>query len=119
MTTRSRIALTTLGASATFAACITIDAALRSHGSWWITVFLFPASYFLLISILVHIGEINGLFEYAWIFHAAQFVVYGWIFARFWTLDRPKKGAIIVLTIHLLMIIIYVGRALLHEHTRI
>lgn len=119
MTARRKIAVTAIGTCLIFAVCMAIDYTLREQGSWVISLFFFPASYFVLISILVHIGDIKGLFDYAWIFHAFQFSIYGWVFARFWILDRPKKGAITLIIMHLTMIIIYLGRALLRDHYRI
>jgi len=119
MTAKKKVAVTAIGACLGFALCMAIDYTFREQGSGLTSLLLFPASYLVLISILLHIGDIKGLFDYAWIFHAVQFAIYGFIFARFWILDRRRKGAILLIITHLVMIIIYLGRALLHQHYRI
>jgi len=119
LTTKTKVILTAIATGVIFGASIIIDGALRQHAEWLTSVALFPLGYLILMSIVVFIGDIPNLFDYAWIVHAIQFSIYGLFFGRYWILMMPRRGITLVITAHLLMVIAYAGAALLWEKSRI
>ena len=109
MNTRRKISLVFIATCVLFAVFMAADPAYKQQGQWLASAFLFPASYFVLMSIIVYIGDIKSLFDYAWIFHALQFAVYGSLFAFLWIRGNPRKASLSVIISHLVMICVYIG----------